>query len=102
MKCESYYFFTVISNKTRWKIIYSLYDKDKTVTDICNDINEEQSKVSHNLKILSECKIVFSKRKGKYIIYTLNKKTIKPLIKHIKKHREEFCKDACSLYDKGD
>ena len=101
MKCESYYFFTVISNKTRWKIIYSLYEKDKTVTDICNDINEEQSKVSHNLKTLSECKIVFSKRKGKYIIYTLNKKTIKPLIKHIEKHRLEFCKGTCSLHNTG-
>jgi len=101
MNCESYHFFTVISNKTRWKIISSLYNKDKTVSEICKDINEEQSKVSHNLKTLADCNIVFSKRKGKYIIYTLNKKTIRPLVKHIEKHKQEFCKGTCALHIKG-
>lgn len=95
MKCKSYYFFTVISNKTRWKIITALYKKEKTVTEICKDIDEEQSKVSHSLKTMHNCKIVFSKKKGKNVIYSLNKKTITPLVKHLEKHVHEFCTGQC-------
>ena len=97
MKCISYYFFTVISNKTRWNIISSLYSKDKCVSDICEEIKEEQSKVSHNLKILSECNFVFSKRAGKKIIYSLNKETIKPLFIIVEKHMKNYCKNNCKL-----
>lgn len=97
MNCASYHFFTVISNETRWKIINSLYASDTFVTDICNDINEEQSKVSHNLKILLECKVVFSERQGKFIKYSLNKKTIKPLIKILNEHMKEFCGGKCKI-----
>lgn len=97
MKCESYHFFTVISNKTRWKIITSLYKSKKTVTEICNDVNEEQSKVSHNLKKMSDCRVVFQERKGKFIYYSLNKKTITPLVKHIENHVTHFCNGECKL-----
>jgi ArsR family transcriptional regulator len=95
MNCKSYYFFNVISNETRWKIINSLYDSEKYVSDICKDINEEQSKVSHNLKILLECNVVFSQREGKFIKYSLNKKTIKPLIKILNTHMQDFCGGKC-------
>ena len=95
MNCKSYHFFNVISNETRWKIINSLYDSEKYVSDICKDINEEQSKVSHNLKILLECNVVFSQREGKFIKYSLNKKTIKPLVKILNSHMIEFCGGKC-------
>lgn len=95
MKCKLNYFFTVISNQTRWKIINSLYEGDKFVLEICEDIKEEQSKVSHNLRVLLGCKVVFSKKQGKFVKYSLNKKTMKPLIKILKKHMQEFCEGNC-------
>jgi DNA-binding transcriptional ArsR family regulator len=95
MNSKSYHFFYIISNKTRWKIVNSLYNSDKYVTQICKDINEEQSKISHSLKLLSKCKIVFSERQGKYIKYSLNKKTIVPLITILKEHMKEFCNNKC-------
>jgi len=97
MNCKSYHFFNVISNQTRWKIINSLFKKDKYVQEICKDINEEQSKVSHNLKILSDCRIVFSQREGKFIKYSLNKKTIKPILKLLNDHMKEFCDGKCNV-----
>jgi len=102
MKCKSYFLFNVLSNETRWKIINSLHESDKNVNDICKDIKEEQSKVSHNLKTLSNCNIVFSKRKGKFIKYSLNKKTIKPLIEIVNKHMITFCKGECNIKDKNE
>lgn len=98
MNCKSYHFFNVISNETRWKIISTLYKSDKCVNEICKEIKEEQSKVSHNLKILSDCKVVFSKRNGKYITYSLNKETIKPLLEIVEKHMKNFCKkEGCKF-----
>ena len=94
MKCNSY-FFEVMSNKTRWKIILSLYDKEKCVKEICEDTKEEQSKISHNLKILSTCKFVYSKKEGRTKTYYLNKKTMKPLLDIVQKHMHEFCKNKC-------
>ncbi|MFA5745908.1 MAG: metalloregulator ArsR/SmtB family transcription factor [archaeon] len=95
MKCLSYNFFGVISNKTRWKIIKLLYKSEKTVSEISTITGEEQSKVSHSLKQLLNCNIVFSKRQGKNIIYSLNKKTIKPLVKIVNQHTKDFCKNKC-------
>lgn len=95
MNCISYYFFNVIANKTRWNIINCLSSGDKCVSEICKEINEEQSKVSHNLKILSGCNLVFSKRVGKKMIYTLNKKTLDPLFLIVEKHMKKNCKNGC-------
>lgn len=65
------------------------------VSEICAALEEEQSKVSHSLKVLLDCNIVFSRRDGKNVIYSLNKKTIKPLVKIVNQHTKDFCKNKC-------
>jgi len=96
MKCTSYNkFFEVIANKTRLKIIESVYHMPKCVTDICSDIKEEQSKVSHNLRILSECNFVTHKQDGKKRVYSLNDKTIAPIIQMVNKHVHKYCDGRC-------
>jgi len=95
MKCKSYDFFSVVGNKTRWKIIKALYKHEMTVSQICETLEEEQSKVSHSLRTLLDCNVVFSKRQGKNIIYSLNKKTIKPLVRIVNQHAKDFCKTKC-------
>ena len=100
MNCNSYHFFKVISNNTRWIIIDTLYYKDLCVNDICNITKIEQSKVSHSLKVLADCNIVFKKRSGKQIIYSLNTKTIKPILKILETHQDNFCKGNCKLCKK--
>jgi len=97
MKCSSYYFFRVISNKTRWDIINALYIKDMCVNDISKETKIEQSKVSHALKTLSECNIVFPTRDGKKIIYSLNKKTIRPILQILETHMHSFCDGECKI-----
>jgi ArsR family transcriptional regulator len=97
MNHNSYHFFKVISNNTRWEIINALYSKDQCVNDICLNTGIEQSKISHSLKVLFECNIVFKKRKGKQIIYSLNTKTIKPILKILETHQNTFCKGNCKL-----
>jgi ArsR family transcriptional regulator, zinc-responsive transcriptional repressor len=87
MKKSSYInFFANFSNKTRMEIIELLYEGDLSVNNISEKLNEEQSKISHNLKKLNQCNIVEVKRVGKERIYSLNKKTAIPLLKIVEKH----------------
>lgn len=96
MKCSSYYlFFDTISNKTRMGIIESLLRGNKSVNEICEDINEEQSKVSHSLKRLTDCNFLNVKREGKKRIYSLNQETVVPILKLVDKHVAKFCDKEC-------
>ncbi len=96
MKCKSFNaFFETISNKTRMKIVEALMKKPLNVGEICRIIREEQSKISHNLKILKQCRIVDFKTKGKERIYSLNKETIVPLMKLVEKHVSKYCGAVC-------
>lgn len=96
MKCSSYnLFFEAFSNKTRWKILEALRFDDLSVNDICEAIKEEQSKVSHNLKKLMECRFVEATKKGKNRIYSINKKTIIPLLELVENHVSEYCGKVC-------
>ena len=97
MICHSYdSFFDNFSNKTRIKIIQSLLKGPKSVTKICKDINEEQSKVSHNLKKLTECHFLEVKQSGKQRIYSVNKDTIEPIFKRVANHVKKYCCEVCT------
>ncbi len=96
MNCPSYeLFFETFSNKTRMKIIEALALGPKSVTQICKSTNEEQSKVSHNLKKLSECNFLDVEKQGKKRIYSLNKDTITPILNLVEKHVKKHCKEDC-------
>jgi len=84
-------FFSNLSNPLRISIITSLKDKEKNVTELSKELKVEQSKVSHALRNLKSCRIVEVKQKGKERIYSLNKKTIVPMLKLIDKHAKSFC-----------
>ncbi len=96
MNCPSYeLFFETFSNKTRMKIIQALNEGSKSVTEICKTTGQEQSKVSHNLRKLTECNFLDVKRQGKKRIYELNKDTILPILKLVNKHVHKYCKGDC-------
>ena len=93
MSCLSYnHFFETIANKTRLNILQILIEGDLSVSEICIKLNEEQSKVSHNLKILLDCNFISVRQEGKKRIYSVNKETILPLMDLVKKHISSYCK----------
>ena len=95
MICKSNMFFETIGNRTRLKILELLYNRPMCVNDICRTLNEEQSKISHNLKKLSNCNFIEVKKEGKKRIYSLNKKTMVPLMKLVEKHVKNYCGEVC-------
>ena len=92
MKCDTYHiFFGSLANPLKIQIITLLKEKPLSVGDLVKKSKEEQSKISHALASLKHCKIVQAKTKGKTHIYSLNKKTIIPILKIIDKHKMNFC-----------
>ena len=81
--------FKMFADSTRIKILYDLFDGEKNVTEICADIEMNQSAVSHQLRALKTAKLVKSRRDGKAIYYSLDYDHVKTIIAMGKEHIEE-------------
>ena len=98
MSENSYHvFFTNLANPLKIKIVMKLNQLgNMSVSELRKSLRVEQSKISHALASLKKCKIVESKQEGKQRIYSLNKKTIVPMLKILDGHAQGFCgKSSC-------
>jgi len=86
-----YVFFKVLANPTRLAILEVLREKPRNVTEIAESLKQEQSMISHNLEPLERCRFVFSERKEKQRIYSLNKEIAEPLFKLFAFHSQKYC-----------
>jgi DNA-binding transcriptional ArsR family regulator len=93
-------FFTNLANPLKVKIILCLRLKEMNVTDLIKTLKVEQSKISHALKSLRDCKIVILEQRGKERFYSLNKETILPMLNLIDKHASINCKNKCFCSEK--
>jgi len=71
--------FEVLGNPLRISIIQLLKAKPRSVSELVEQLGEEQSKVSHSLAVLKKCSFVEAKRKGKQIIYSLRETFLKEI-----------------------
>ena len=81
--------FRVFGDSTRIKILYVLFQGEKNVTEICTELEMNQSAVSHQLKILKTNKLIKARRDGKSICYSLADDHVKTIIAMGKEHIEE-------------
>lgn len=95
MKSKYHLFFSNLANELRMDIILALRGSPLGVSEIAEKLNQEQSKVSHALTSLKSCNVVEAERDGKKMIYSLNKKTINPILDLIDAHAKTFCKGNC-------
>ena len=84
-------FFSSLANLNRLAIVQSLRQGKKTVGGICKSTGFEQTMVSHNLKRLEHCGMVFGEQNGKFRYYSVNQETIKPLLNMIDAHIKKYC-----------
>lgn len=89
-------FFSNLANPLRISIIETLKKKEMNVSDLSEKLNVEQSKISHALASLRCCNIVEVIQDGKSRVYSLNKKTIIPILDLIDKHAKLHCKGGCT------
>ncbi|EOL42124.1 ArsR family transcriptional regulator [Enterococcus phoeniculicola] len=64
--------YKVLSDPTRLKILFFLKTGEKNVTSISQEVDMEQSAVSHQLKLLRDNRVVKSRREGKTMLYSLD------------------------------
>lgn len=81
--------FKIFGDSTRIKILYDLFEREKGVTEICEDLEMNQSAISHQLKILKTSKLICARREGKAMIYSLADDHVKTIIAMGKEHIEE-------------
>lgn len=81
--------FKVFGDSTRIRILADLFRGEKNVTEICEDLEMNQSAVSHQLKILRVSKLIKSRREGKAMIYSLADDHVKTIIAMGIEHIEE-------------
>lgn len=66
-----------VNHKIRQRIIEIIgQGKRIVVTDICNELNLDQSSVSQHLAVLRQAGVVKTERQGKFIFYFLNKERL--------------------------
>lgn len=92
-----YLFFGNLANPLRIEIITCLKQGDKNVSEISEQIGVEQSKLSHALSNLRECNIVNVKQRGKERVYSLNRRTMLPILNLIDLHAKINCHGNCAL-----
>ncbi|OGZ09851.1 MAG: hypothetical protein A3D65_00470 [Candidatus Lloydbacteria bacterium RIFCSPHIGHO2_02_FULL_50_13] len=89
-------FFTTLGNENRLLIVqYLALRGPKNVTQIAAGTKLEQTAVSHSLKRLLSCQFIHLQQNGRERIYSINKSTIKPLLRLLNTHVNTFCKKVC-------
>ena len=81
--------FKVFGDSTRIRILYDLMQGERNVTEITEDLEMNQSAISHQLKILKMAKLIKVRREGKTMVYSLADEHVKTILAMGKEHIEE-------------
>jgi len=68
------------SNKVRLQILGCIKEKEKTVSQIVEELKGNQSNISQHLACLKGCGIIVGRNEGKYCYYSLRNERIRELL----------------------
>lgn len=89
-------FFSALASERRLDILQFLHKSgSSSVSEIADGTGIEQSAVSHSLRALLGCQLVHIKAEGRQRIYSLNDKTIEPILALVDKHIATYCDGEC-------
>ncbi|WP_086943740.1 ArsR/SmtB family transcription factor [Trichococcus pasteurii] len=86
--------FKLIGDPTRFLILHVLENRELNVNAIAEELDLEQSAVSHQLKKLREAKLVKSRRSGKNILYSQDDQHVYEILHLAVEHAEHGWEDA--------
>ncbi len=81
--------FKCFADSTRIRILYSLIGGERSVNEIADLLNMNQSAISHQLRILKDAKLIRKRRDGKTIYYALDDDHVYNIIAQGIEHVEE-------------
>ncbi len=96
-------FFQSLANETRMQMLDLLAKRGPTsVSEICSELGLEQTLASHNLKCLTFCGLVTPSREGKSRVYSINEKTVLPILKIADDHLRAYASNlfTCDVLER--
>ncbi len=75
--------FKALSDENRLKIIDILKEGEKCACHILDEMRIVQSTLSHHMKILCKAGLVIARKQGKWVHYSLNKKTFREILNQL-------------------
>ena len=88
--------FKTLSDPTRLRIMMLLLQRELCVCELMFILKQEQSRVSHNLRILRDSGLVEDVREGKWIIYRIPgkvRRSLEPLFEEVLKEKWRSSKE---------
>ncbi|GGE55872.1 transcriptional regulator [Pullulanibacillus camelliae] len=68
------------SHKVRIQILECIKQEEKTVSQIVNELNGNQSNISQHLACLKGCGLIVGRQEGKYVFYSLRNQHVRDLL----------------------
>lgn len=73
-----------LSDANRIKIIEMLVDGEKCGCEILEKLEVSQPTLSHHMKILTECNLLYSRKNGKWQLYSINAEKFREFKQYIR------------------
>ena len=83
------YFYKVMGDPTRLRLLMTLANGEFSVSDLCNVIGMNRSAVSHQLRELRNAKLVKPRRDGKTVYYSLDDEHVLSVLNVALEHVQE-------------
>lgn len=83
-----------IGNEIRYKILQLLRERERCVSEIMEELDKEQTLISHHLQSLHECNLVEKEKDGRKMIYRIRDPSILDFMKQVENLSKRFCKNA--------
>lgn len=78
--------FHALQSGPRLKIMYLLLEKEMCVCELEFALKMSQSAISHNLRTLRQLDLVRTKKKGRFVVYSVADEHVKMLLDLSRKH----------------
>ncbi|HLR07788.1 MAG TPA: metalloregulator ArsR/SmtB family transcription factor [Bacillota bacterium] len=82
--------FKALSDPTRIKILHLLFHKECSVSEIAQNLNMQQSTISHQLKYLKQLNLVKCRREKTRYYYSPNDEHVRNLLEQMIEHAKHM------------
>jgi DNA-binding transcriptional ArsR family regulator len=73
-------FFHGLANPSRLKIAVALLEREKSVSELVEELGMKQSQISNQLSCLKYCGFVAPRQEGKYVYYQVKDERVRQII----------------------
>jgi len=80
-----------VADETRFQILLTLKKSERCVCEIMDELDKEQSLISHHLQALRKCGLIHRRREGKKIMYRISDPSILKFLADIKELSKRLC-----------